>query len=415
MMVPSSNWHFLQMTFNKEVNKKTEISLIGKVNGRGHSAIVDDIEFHGGKCHETPEERTQLYYCSMKPEANCGLLYLDDNGSANDDKINRSFQTPNIHPREPSCVNIAYQTRFEPENGDASLTIDTVHDGSHDQLLAETESRFGFWHHRRWTVDHPGSWSIQVKLNKAEAGSDAVSEMDINEISIVRGECPPMTACDFSRDQCGWQSLTELVTPGLVLHSAIEWTRHHANSWEATDVPSRDSDGLDTDSSHFMLASGSSGNANLMSPIFQWPENVTTACFTFFEAKSAGGDLVAIKFDNLTTKSDSSFPLIVDKETPPTQWTKMQIQLTRDSPETMTLFYLNLRAKLESDQDFVAVDDFLINFNESCKSDEVYPWQRWSCATGWQSIYAKQRCDFKYDCRDKSDEQECGHSCTVSD
>ena len=187
------------------------------------------------------------------------------------------------------------------------------------------------------------------------------------------------------------------------IRSNTDWQRHHANSWEASDVPSLDAEVHASPLSHFMLARGrdqdTEYSADLTSPLMTWPPGVSEGCFSFYEATSKGGHLMSLQLSDFVTEHNREFPVEKRKSMKTDQkWSKTYVTLTKDETAKHSDFYINLRAKLESSSDFVALDDFKFNFNESCpvESGDRY----WTCKKETQTIYIEQLCDFRVDCND---------------
>ena len=430
-----SDWHFFEFDFYNIPDKETRIDIVGMVNGIGQVAAIDDIEFHAGLCQESPESRNILYFCTMINEEACALV--SDEGPNNkgnawgiktmpvesntqamvlelfaSDEGRATFTTRSVKPREPACVTISYQIAVATDDDNTTLSVVVLHDDDRETVFEDRGYRAGLWHTRRVNVNKPGEWQLEFVVDYPTS-VDRKDTVGVQRIEITRGECQPIENCDFSNGKCLWQNVQSLTTPGLTIKADTQFELHHANSWEANDVPQKTAEGQDTSDSNFLLATGTVGSAYLMSPPFSWPENVTTACVSYFQAHSKTAEQFLIHIPSLSTK-DGQLSLSLDNGADqPSEWSQTSMTLSRKDGQSDN-FYLAFQAQLRQANDFVAIDDFSMKLNETCPEEEI-PFDRWHCADNKETILLNKKCDFRYDCSDHSDEDGCpAFKCDVS-
>ena len=255
---PTLGWTYFETEFDKLPDVGTNITLRAIV-GPEEAIAVDDIEFHAGTCDS--HSRKIVYHCNFEHQDICRISvderpdsttpYWQRSAIGSEDhtrlvegdghamqlnvvklaKLGSSrFFTPAVNPREPSCVSFWYKIQDEEQFGSVgSLTVKLVKGLQVTDDVARETVLFSdaidnwamnekSWRPARFDVDHIGWWRLEFEMSweapheswttpHYSAIFKASFNVTVDDIEVVRGECPPITACNFNDDTCLWQNI----------------------------------------------------------------------------------------------------------------------------------------------------------------------------------------------------------------
>lgn len=134
------------------------------------------------------------------------------------------FFTRTLHPKETTCLTFWYKLQTKDSSGLKVMAIEgefREDDDELEEVMLDIKGDQGSdWFPIRKEIRLRGPWKLAFVSNypKAQERSSLVA---VDEISVVRGHCQPITSCDFEDDSCLWRNIENF---GSVT-SANRWTR----------------------------------------------------------------------------------------------------------------------------------------------------------------------------------------------
>ncbi|KFM70445.1 MAM and LDL-receptor class A domain-containing protein, partial [Stegodyphus mimosarum] len=267
-----------------------------------------------------------------------------------------------------------------------------------DSMWKESGDNTEFWHGSEVLLKEelatPYSYILQVTAGSAfRNGTIAIDDID------VRSNCPPLGSCNFEDGMCLWTN-----DP----YADLQWLR---GSGELTDSAPANDTTLGTQFGVYLYVhvvnqwKSDPSPARLFSPYFHSESKRCINYWNFRNGTDFNGELTISVYDDDTDEMTIVQHFSQEKLG---RWNNEQVQIDRDEDEGkyQIVFEADLTASLNH---FIAIDDISVTEGECTPIEDRPP--DFTCDEGKTHIPDELRCDFYVDCKDGTDESECGTHC----
>ncbi|XP_035221345.1 MAM and LDL-receptor class A domain-containing protein 2-like [Stegodyphus dumicola] len=242
----------------------------------------------------------------------------------------------------------------------------------------------------------PYSYIFQVTAGSAfKNGKIAIDDID------VRSDCPPLGSCNFEDGMCLWTNNPQ---------SDLQWLR---GSGQITDSAPENDTTLGTQFGVYLYVhlinqwKSNPSPARLLSPFFH-----STRCINYWNFRNGidfDGELKIFLYDD-DTFEETIVQLFSQENLG--RWNNEQLQIKRNENDGkyQIIFEADMTAKSNH---FIAIDDISVTEGECTPIEDRPP--DFTCDGGKTHISDELRCDFYVDCKDGTDEKECGTHCDFED
>ncbi|XP_075543891.1 MAM and LDL-receptor class A domain-containing protein 1-like [Dermacentor variabilis] len=364
--------------------------------GRGLLAL-DDLHITAGPCPQTD-------FCSWEPDSPCAVnqdpgnvvpwtrsegtkvgipdhthdnfqgsfLYVNTTALNSHHPMARAF-LPRRDPTEAACVTFWWRAHGAPSQ--LNVYRFTKETALRDPLVPlRTNSGGEWWNARTITVTSATEWNLVFEV-VAPAGEKRQSGVMVDDVEFTDGQCPPYNLCTFENECLPWQVL-------IRGDRGTKFRVQRAGSFQKLlkDHSTATSDGF------YLLYRNSGVKGNRTSLVLREPSRFACVSLWYF----------------LPSLSDGVSLLLQSESVPPGKdaWKEKQFHLSFEAKGAP------IEAISGSNQQgFVAIDDILVSEDE-CPGTVNLP--HFKCHDG-KTVPVDRVCDFVPDCKDKADEEKCGH------
>ncbi|CAL1289274.1 unnamed protein product [Larinioides sclopetarius] len=410
------NWQYEQVYIIKDYFFKIMVEGDGSRYG---DISLDDFSLNEGDCPPRDFCDVEHDYCGFTHDPESDFQWKRGNGSrTNGPDVDHTYGTMQgnyfyVDPKEVTTkgkIARLESSLYKPDKKCMQFWyyLYGIDVGTLEVLLRKGDTKTSkwkevgdntkFWHASEVIIDQqlPIDYSYIFLVTTGSAFSSGKIALD--DIA-VKTECPPFGSCNFEDDMCLWFN-----DPG----ADLDWMR---GSGEITEV------GPDTDVTFgnqfgtYLYAhivnewQATPKPARLMSPYFPSAQKRCFNYWNFRNGTSFDGALTVSMYNDITDEITELQHFTQEKLG---RWSNEQFEIDQDEGEGK--YQIIFEAQLTTTKNtFIALDDITV-YERECKPIEDRK-PDFTCEDGENHVSDDFRCDFYNDCKDGSDEKDCGTSC----